>query len=317
MVYIFKFFIIMVLIPVFHKMIRPILELLADKELHRLKEVVNHLAAHFEISEEERLELTPVGKRGKFYIRVAWAISTLRNIGLLENTEIGVFKITKKGDQKRNILIRNPNMSGFNFLSQFPEYRNFLHRNRDTGSETQDSDGDELSPQELIDKNFLILETNLHDELLSEINDMDPYAFQRLVSTVLTAMRYGSPDLETDLPKTRDGGIDGIINQDELGLEKIYLQAKRWRTNRVSKDEIQKFMGALSDKATKKGVFITTSKFTRDAKDFAKSNANFSVVLIDGQKLAKLMDKYNLGVTNSKTYTIKKFDQDFFDEYNI
>lgn len=306
----------MVMIPAFHETIRPILELLADKKLHRLKDVVDHVATHFEVSKKERSELTPVGKRGKFYIRVAWAVSTLRNIGFLENTEIGMFKITEKGEKKLDILIKDPNMSGSDFLSQFPEYRQFIGK-QDAGSEPQDSGGGEISPQELIDKNYLILEANLHEELLSKIKNMDAYVFQNLVSEVLVAMRYGFPDSGTVTTKGKDGGIDGIINQDELGLDKIYLQAKKWSTSSVGKDEIAKFVGALSDKATKKGVFITTSKFTKDAKAFAKNNPTISVVLIDGQELAKLMHKYNLGVTDSKIYTIKKFDQDFFDEYGI
>lgn len=298
-------------------MIRPTLQLLEDGELYKPKDVANTLMKYFAISEEEKLEVTPVGRKGKFYTRMMWAISTLRNTGLLENTERGVFKITQKGSEKLNVLKNNPGMSGSDFLSQLPEYQDFLNRNKNEDLEQPGfDDEDKLSPQELIDKNHLMLETALHDELLSKIKSMDPFDFQNLVSEVLTSMGYGFPSKE-QLPKTRDAGIDGIINQDELGLDKIYLQAKRWDANSVGRDEIQKFVGALSDRATTKGVFITTSAFTADARSFAKQHSNFNIVLVDGQELAKLMCKYNLGVINYKTYTVKKLDYGFFDEGNI
>lgn len=305
------------MIPSYHEMIRPVLQLLKNGELFKPKDVENTLVEHFAISEEEKSEVTPVGKRGKFYVRMMWTISTLRNIGLLENTERGVFKITREGIEKFNILKNNPSMSGSDFLSQLSEYQDFLKRNKneDLGQHTPDNE-DKLSPQELIDENYLMLETTLHDELLSKIKKMDPFDFQNLVSQVLTSMGYGFPS-EEQMPKTRDNGIDGIINQDELGLDKIYLQAKRWDANSVGRDEIQKFVGALSDKATTKGVFITTSTFTADARNFAKQHSNFNIVLVNGQELAKLMCKYDLGVIDYKTYKIKKPDYGFFDDANM
>lgn len=305
------------MIPAFHEMIRPTLQLLENGELYKPKDVANTLMKHFAISEEEKLEVTPVARKGRFYTRMMWAISTLRNTGLLVNAERGVFKITQNGHEKFNVLKNNPEMSGSDFLAQLPEYQDFLHRNKNEDLEQPDSDdGDNLSPQELIDKNHLILETALHDELLSKIKSMDPFDFPNLVAKVLTSMGYGFPSKE-QIPKTRDAGIDGIINQDELGLDKIYLQAKRWGTNSVGRDEIQKFVGALSDRATTKGVFITTSTFTADARSFAKQHSNFNIVLVDGQELTKIMYKYDLGIINYKTYAVKKLDYSFFDENDI
>ena len=301
------------MIPSIYEMLLPIMKLLEDDKPHKIRDVIRDLAKQFEVTDQERRKLTPVAKRGVFYVRVLWAVSTLRNTELLQNIEMGVFKITARGHE---ILKKNPDKIDRQYLSQFPKYQDFVNK-KSLVLEQPISDVDEtVSPIETIEEKYLELEKDLNNELLAKVKNMSPFVFEDLVTKLLTAMGYGFPEEGQHARKTRDGGIDGVINQDELGLEKIYLQAKRWSDSNVGIDDIHKFVGALHDKHAKKGVFITTSAFTQDAKDSAK-NSDVNIILIDGEVLTKLLYNNNLGVITSKTYEIKKIDQDFFDENSI
>lgn len=286
------------------------MKILDDGDQHTVKDVIKELSIQFELTDEERRKLTPIGKRRVFDTRVMWAVSTLRNTGCLKNIERGVFNITSRG---REVLKDNPNKIDSKYLSRFQEYRDFIKKEKPNNTERLNSDDNEVSPTEIIEEKYLEIKQDLQNELLLKIKEISPYEFESLVTKLLTAMGYGFPEDGRHNNKTRDGGIDGIISQDKLGLEKIYLQAKRWNNAPVGVDEIHKFVGVLSSEHGKKGVFITTSTFTDDAIKSAKQS-NVNVRLISGGELTELLYSNNLGVNESKTYTIKKIDQDFFDE---
>ena len=286
------------------------MKILDDNDPHKIKDVIEELAIQFKLTDEEKYKLTSIGKRRVFDTRVMWAVSTLRNTGCLQNIERGVFNITSRG---REILKNNPDKIDPKYLLRFQEYRDFIKRERPRNTDQTNSNDNEVSPTEIIEEKYLEIKQDLQNELLSKIKKILPNEFENLVEKLLTAMDYGIPEEGIHKNRTRDGGIDGIISQDKLGLEKIYLQAKRWNDTSVGVDEIHKFVGALSDKHGKKGVFITTSTFTAEAIKSAKQS-NVNVRLISGEELTELLYSNNLGVNESKTYTIKKIDQDFFDE---
>ena len=298
------------MIPPYYDMLLPIMEILVDNKLHTIREVIECLANKFMITREDRRKLTPVGKRSVFYTRVMWSVSTLRHAEILQNTERGVFKLTDRG---RKVLEQKPNKIDHRFLLQFHEYQDFIYRNRSTNVQEPDpSNIETVSPIETIEDKCIELERDLYNELLSKVKNISPFVFENLVAKLLTAMGYGFPEEGKHTKQTRDGGIDGVISQDELGLEKIYFQAKRWNNNNVGIVDIHRFIGALHTQHAKKGVYITTSVFTLDAQQSVKDSGD-NIALIDGDTLAKLLYKNNLGVAVSKTYTTKKIDEDFFE----
>ena len=256
------------MIPSTEEMLLPIMILLSDNKPHKIKEVVDSLAKQFNISTKERLKLTPVAKRGVFYTRVLWAVSTLRNSGLLENIEKGVFKITQRGSK---VIKDKPQKIDRKFLSQFIEYRNFVKQDKSKNMTESKNNTDITSPIETIENSYIEIEQDLQNELLRKVKKISPFVFQELINELFTAMGYGLPKDDSQ-NKTRDGGIDGIISKDELGLERVCVQAKRWE-NKVGAPVIRDFIGALHTKHAKKGAIITTSVFTKDAIKSAKRAA--------------------------------------------
>ena len=300
----------MTLIPSVDDLLLPIMKLLEDGNIHTIRDVINDMGELATLTDEEKHQLTPVGKRSVFSTRIMWAVSTLRNSRLLENTQRGEFKITKRGSLA---LRQKPDKIDRKFLLQYPEFRNFIKKNLISDSKQLDQN-DKISPIEIIEKKCMQLEEDLCNDLLSKIKNMHSYAFENLVVKLLVKMGYGFTENKgKHIQKTHDGGIDGVINQDELRLEQIYIQAKRWNTSSVGVDKVHSFIGALSSNHAKKGVLMTTSYFTQDAKK-AVENIEVRVVLIDGEELTKLLYKNNMGVTTSNEYFVKKIDQDFFDE---
>lgn len=300
------------MIPSKNKISLSILQLIVDKQPHQIREVTDEIAKHFDLSEKERQELTAVAKRPKFDVRVRWAVSELRNAALLENLKLGIFKITPRG---LNELKKNPKKIDAKFLMQFPEYRKFvgITESGKISESSKEYEKPEISPIEILEENYEILNRDLKKQILSEIKQISPFTFENLVVELLLKMGYGGFVKKGIVTKkTRDGGIDGVIKADELGLNKIYIQAKRWNTD-VGKPEIQKFVGALSEENADKGIFITTSGFRKNVKDLRGPYQN-KIVLLDGNKLAEFMIKYDLGVISSQKYEIKRLDSGFFEE---
>jgi restriction system protein len=297
-------------IPDFQTIMLPLLQYFSDKKTHSNQNTYEVMAERFRLTEEELSELLPSGKQSVFSNRVAWAKSHLKQAGLIESPERGVYRITERGLE---VLRDAPERITISYLRKYPEFRRFRGE-RDTEPIPPVGANDEKTPQEHIEYGYQQIKEELTEEILKQVKACSPFYFEKIVVDLLLAMGYGGSRAESGqvTQKTGDGGIDGIINEDKLGLDVIYIQAKRWE-NPVSRPEIQKFAGALQGKRAKKGIFITTSSFSRESHEFARS-IDSKIILIDGERLAKLMIEHNVGVVVGQTYEIKRMDSDYFIE---
>jgi restriction system protein len=300
-------------IPEYQALMLPLLKFTTDKNEHSLRETIEVLADHFCLTEEDRKELLPSGRQATFDNRVGWACTYLKKAGLLESTKRGYFQITNRG---LDVIKSHPADINAKFLKQFPEFREFQNHTqqsekyRDNNNETEVSTT--RTPEEDLEIAIQQLTKELASDLLQIIKKSSPAFFEKLVVDLLLKMGYGGTrkDAGKTVGRSSDGGIDGIINEDRLGLDVIYIQAKRWE-NSVGRPEIQKFAGALQGVRARKGIFITTSTFTSEAKDYV-SRIDSKIILIDGETLAQFMIEYNVGVTPFAVYQIKKVDSDYF-----
>lgn len=299
-------------IPDFQTLMLPLLRFCADGGEHGRHDALPFLAQEFALSESELAELLPSGKQAKFINRIAWAKSYLKQAGLLETTTRGIFRISERG---RSVLADNPVRVDMKYLERFPEYQAFRSGQR-FGTQQDDAAGNiqQVTPEELLESGYLQIRTALATDLLAQVKSASPAFFERTVVDLLLRMGYGGTreDAGQVVGKSNDGGIDGIIKEDRLGLDVIYIQAKRWEGD-VGSSEIRNFIGALSVHKAEKGVFITTSGFTKNARETA-AKVNSKIVLIDGPTLAELMIDFGLGVSTVNTYEIKRIDSDFFVE---
>ena len=300
-------------IPDYQTLMLPLLEVAADGSEQSFRTSVERLAEEFSLTPEERRELLPSGRYPTFDNRVGWASTYLRKAGLLETTRRGYFRITDRG---RQTLRENPDRLDVRYLSRFELFREFHGRKESAedagaaGPDVVEKAG--LTPEEAIEAAFQRLRNQLADELLTQVKSCSPAFFERLVIEVLLRMGYGGSrkDAGQAIGRSGDGGIDGIINEDRLGLDVIYIQAKRWEGT-VGRPEVQKFVGALHGQRARKGVFITTSSFTSEARAYSQMIEN-KVVLVDGDTLANLMIDHSVGVSGVSTYEVKKIDSDYF-----
>lgn len=301
-------------VPDYQTLMLPLLRIYSDGTIHSLNEAIDILAREFKLTNDDLRVLLPSGRQTTFRNRVGWARTYMSKAGLLATTKRGHFNITKSG---LAVLAENPARIDARFLRQFPSFVQFQESKHESDSsttvplpllETKES------PEEQIESAHTQLTRALAGELLARIQTAAPDFFERLVVELLLKMGYGGSrqDAGRAIGRSGDGGIDGIINEDRLGLDSIYLQAKRWE-NPVGRPEIQKFAGALAEHRAKKGVFITTSAFTREARLSADKH-DARIVLIDGEKLATLMIDHGLGVTLEATYEVKRIDSDYFAE---
>lgn len=299
-------------IPDFQSVFFPLLKACADGQEHTKQELLPLLAKQFGLTEAELSIKLASGKQGMFDNRVSWAKSYLKQAGLLENLRRGVFSITARGLQ---VLDENPQPLNVRYLKRFPEFVVFnAAKPKDENRFTESALVNPETPDELIAGGYKQLRRALAIELRDRIKSVSPSRFEELVVELLVKMGYGGTqeDAGRAVGKSGDGGIDGIINEDRLGLNVIYIQAKRWEAD-VGRPEIQKFVGALAGNKASKGIFITSSRFSRGATDYA-SQVNHRVVLIDGARLAELMMDYDLGVSAKDVYTVKRLDTDYFEE---
>lgn len=299
-------------IPDFQSIFLPLLKACADGKEHTKQELIPLLAKQFGLTDSELEIKLASGKQGMFDNRVGWAKSYLKQAGLLENPRRGVFKITARGLQ---VLSENPQPLNVKYLKRFPEFVVFnTGKPKDESKLVESTSANSETPDELIAGGYKQLREALAIELLDRIKTVSPSRFEELVVELLLKMGYGGTqeDAGQVVGKSGDGGIDGIINEDRLGLDVIYIQAKRWEAD-VGRPEIQKFVGALAGNKANKGVFITSSGFTKEAKGYA-SQVNHRVILIDGPMLAELMMDYDLGVSTKEVYTVKRLDSDYFEE---
>jgi restriction system protein len=299
-------------IPDFQSIMLPLLKCLADDGAKTNEEIVTCLIRHFQLTDEEVNALLESGKQRVFGNRIAWAKSYLKQAGLVESPERGIYRITKKGVE---LLADNLERINIKLLLRYPEFREFRGKRDKNGTSDAQTHAEEIkTPQEYIELGYKRMMYDVSKEIMENIQKRSAYFFEKLVVDLLLAMGYGGSrsDAGSLSNKGADEGIDGVINEDRLGLDVIYVQAKKWQ-NSIGRPEIQKFAGALMGKKAKKGVFITTSCFTKEARDFAKSIES-KIVLIDGEKLAALMIECNVGVSVSQRYEIKKIDLDYFSE---
>lgn len=295
-------------VPDFQSIMLPLLKLIGDKKEHSMRESIEKLGNEFDLTDEDRKALLPSGIQKVFDNRVNWSKTYLKKAGLLENKRRGYFNITDEG---LKVLEQNPPKIDINFLMQFPGYVEFRTGGKDKPVTTDDTP---VTPEEILENSYQNLRNNIAQELLSSVKFCSPEFFEKLVVDLLLNMGYGGSrrDAGEAIGRSGDGGIDGIIKEDKLGLDTIYIQAKKWE-NTVSRPEIQKFAGALQGQQAKKGIFITTSSFSKGAREYANI-IDSKVVLIDGEILAQLMIDYDIGVSKIKSYDLKKIDTDYFTE---
>lgn len=303
-------------IPDYQTLMLPLLRLTADGAERRFRDAVEVLAVEFKLSAEERSEMLPSGTAPTFDNRVGWARTYLKQAGLIESPKRGVLRITDRG---RSALIQAPSRIDVRFLDQFQEFRDFRAKRSDgtspvdTKREHATSVPEVETPEDQLASAYRRLRQDLELDLLIQVKASTPSFFERLVIDLLVAMGYGGSrrDAGRAIGKSGDGGIDGIIKEDKLGLDVIYVQAKRWEGS-VGRPEIQKFAGALQGHRASKGVFITTSSYSKEALEYVNV-INSKIILIGGQELAALMIDHNVGVSTVGMYELKRVDADYFE----
>lgn len=304
-------------IPDFQTVMLPLLVHMRDGQEHSNQETLNVLAEQFRLTEEECTQLLPSGQQPTFTNRVAWAKSHLKAAGLIESPRRGYYTICPRGVE---VLRTNPERVDLRFLSQFPEYQEFRKTHREAGAagprptSIPEGERDEWTPAEHLEYGHQRIREQLAVDLLQKVKEVSPAFFEKLVVELLLTLGYGGSRLDAGktIGRAGDGGIDGVINEDRLGLDVIYIQAKRWEGT-VGRPEIQKFAGALQGQRAKKGIFITTSDFTKEAEDYAARIDN-RIVLMNGARLVHLMMDHGVGVTKVASYEVKRIDSDYFEE---
>ncbi len=307
-------------VPDYQSFMLPILRMLGDGEIYNGREINERMAEEFQLTEEDKNILLPSGRRKTYVNRIGWARTYLKKAGLIQSPSRGRFQITERG---LKVLSENPPSIDVKFLQRFDEFVEFRQGNRkqdeNAGTEAalQNEEKDERTPEEILESSYEKLRMELASELLEKIKSCSPSFFEKLVIDLLVAMGYGGSrsDAGRAIGRSGDEGIDGIINEDRLGLDVIYVQAKRW-SDTVGRPVVQAFAGSLEGKRAKKGILITTSKFSKEAHDYVKVIEK-KIVLIDGERLAQLMIDYNVGVSEVASYTIKRIDTDYFEEEDV
>lgn len=301
-------------VPPFHALMLPLLQIASDGKEHSLDDCESELAKQFNLSPEDLSQLLPSGRQTVFENRLGWARTFLKKAGLLEAPVRGKIRITDRG---RTVLTQAPSYIDTKFLDQFPEFvdfRKLQRKPKEIVARTDLHNGAENTPEEALEDAYQGLRASLAQDLLNKVKGCSPRFFERLVVDLLLAMGYGGSRAEAGraVGQSGDGGIDGIIDQDRLGLDKVYIQAKRWEGS-VGRPVIQAFAGSLEGNGATKGVVITTSEFSRDAQEYVQKIQK-RIVLIDGELLSKLMIDYGTGVASVSKYEVKKVDLDYFEE---
>lgn len=300
-------------IPDYQTVMLPLLKCLADDKVHQKGQVVFELAKHFNLTPEEKRQLLSSGRELVFNNRVGWARTFLVKAGLVKSVGWGLMQITERG---KDLLKQNPPKIDLNILHRYPEFQDFKQTKNDKkGGAISEFASEEKTPSEVLERVSRQLDDELREEILSQLKKVSPARFERIVIDVLVKMGYGGSyeDAALAIGGTGDEGVDGVINEDPLGLSKVYIQAKRWKDIPINHNEIRNFIGSLDVKHADKGVFITTSTFNKDAQQ-AKALCSKSIVLIDGYEFAKIMINKDVGVGIENTIKIRKLDTDYFSE---
>lgn len=304
-----------VAVPKYNELMPYVIQALGDGNIHTIKELEAFCVDALQLSVEDRQELLPSGRQTALINRLNWAKTYLQKAGLVVTPKRGNHQLTDLG---KKAFADGPEKVTLNYLKQFDSYNEFVAIKKEDGKIVSAVEEVETkSPQDMLDEAISQMNASLADDLMTEIMKISSYEFERLVVRLLLKMGYGTLQLnkEAVTQKTNDEGIDGIVTADKFGFDSVYIQAKQWKIDStVSRPEVQKFLGALVSKGASKGLFITTSTFTKGAIDCAKEVKPQKVVLVDGEQLAKLMIEYGLGVSTVETYEVKRVDYDFFNE---
>ena len=303
-------------VPKFYEFFGSFLRAVDDGKVHKSKDVQKAIAVDMNLSEEDMAEQLPSQRQATYVNRIMWARTYLDKAGLISTPTRGHYQITDEGLK----ALRSGVTIDLNYLDRYESFRQF-HTVNPTGTKqivsAEQQDDEEKTPTEIMNAAFNKMNASLAGELMDMVMGLEPTEFETLVVKLLLKMGYGYgiEDAGKVTRATGDGGIDGIIKEDQLGFNNIYIQAKKWSADhKVSRPEVQKFAGALQGEKATKGLFITTTEFTKDAQDFAANLLGSNIVLIDGNQLTKLMIKYNLGVAVEQTFEVKRIDSDFFSE---
>ena len=302
------------MIPDYQSIMLPLLKKISDGKVYKYRELIEILTKDYNLTEEEQKELLPSGQQPIFDNRVGWANTYMKKAGLIKSEKRGHLQITDLGQK---ILSDNPKEINNQFLKQFDTFKDFtrVKKHGTTKSkEIKEIIEEEQTPEEMLEYAHQKLTNDLSQELIETIKMCSPRFFENLVIDLLLAMGYGGSRVDAGkaIGKSNDGGIDGIIKEDKLGLDIIYVQAKRWE-NTVPTREVRDVAGALLAKKAKKGIFISTSDFPKSAIEFV-SQIEPKLILIDGQRLGQLMIEFNVGVSIQRTYKVKRIDSDYFEE---
>jgi restriction system protein len=307
------------MIPDFQSFFYPILKYSSDGKEHSLEEVRDFLTKHFSLSDKDKAERVPSGVQTKFDNRIYWTKSYFFKAKLIENTKRSHFKITERGLKFLQNFTSEITIADLKTIDEFKKFSKGEDSSREEIPSTKNDDNNQFTeetktPLEKLEESYQYITQELALELLEKIRSNSWQFFEDLVIDLMVKMGYGgSRNIAGEsINRTKDEGIDGIIKEDKLGLDKIYIQAKKWE-NSVGRPEIQKFVGALQGKRAKKGVFITTSDFSRDAHDYVK-NLDVAVILIDGEKLSQYMIENELGVSMKQNFKIYSIDNDYFEK---
>ncbi len=303
----------MMAIPKYNELYGEVLLSLKDGEMHTYKEMKQVIIDRLGLSEEEKAVMLPSGKQALIDNRIGWARTYLKKAGLIDSPIRGKHILTDAGKK----ALPDVGTIDNNYLLRYKSFSDFYNRDADEPVDTSDSINEEKSPAETIESALEEMNSVLAGELMIEVMKLTPGDFEKLVVKLLIRMGYGSGIEENGIVTSisNDGGIDGIIKEDQLGFSSIYIQAKQWAADRkVDRPEIQKFAGALQGQQASKGLFITTANFTAGAKEFANGLYGSKIVLVDGTQLMKLMMKHNLGVSVESIYEVKRLDSDFFED---
>lgn len=305
-------------VPDYQSLMLPLLEFAAERQAEvSTDEAVETLATRLGLTDDELREMLPSGVQRTFVNRVGWAATYMKKAGLLEPTRRGFYRITQRGVE---LLQKTPASINVKLLKQYPEFLEFQKQKGTRSGERTISSGDAVemettTPSEALENAYRNLRDELADDLLARLKTSSPSFFERIVVDLIVKMGYGGSraDAGKAIGRSGDGGIDGIIKEDKLGLDVVYIQAKRWDNAPVGSPDVMQFAGALQAQRATKGIFITTSRFTQDARSYV-SQIGSKIVLVDGDQLSQLMIDHDVGVSTVSLYPVKRIDADYFDE---
>lgn len=293
-------------VPKYYEMHKPILECLSDGQAHTMKELKVYVIKYFQLTEEDVSDLLPSGTQTYLTNRIGWARTYLKKAGLIESPARAVFQITKAGE---DVLHENPNVIDQKFLLRYDSFKEFVGKEEKGRLNSEMEGGQTDTPDDIFESSYQKINQSLADDILTEVMKLSPVSFEKMVLDLMEEMGYGT---YSTTGRTNDEGIDGIIMEDKLEFDLIYVQMKHWGLDHpVGRPEVQAFVGAIAGKGGK-GLFVTTSKFTKQAIEYAKGQ---HIILMDGEKLAFNMIEHNFGVSTKKIFAIKALDTDLFEEY--